>query len=97
MKNVEMKCADCCKEQYQDWHIENKGKKIVVGDYIKVACKDGKETEHMWFEVIEVISDIEFKGRLDNMPVMIGNLKYRDIIKIKFNQIEDLWEDENKN
>ncbi len=59
---------------------------------VKIALKvnDGKDLEHIWFEVLE-FKDNKFKGRLTQEPYGICNIKMGDEIWLSKEEITD-WE-----
>ncbi|MBR9705135.1 DUF2314 domain-containing protein [Candidatus Pacearchaeota archaeon] len=91
MNNVEYLCETHSNKRHENWTKNNKNKKIVVGDIVKVACKDEhtKYTEHMWFQITEIVTDNKFKGQLNNYPLKVSNIKFGDTVIIDFIDIED--------
>lgn len=77
----------------KDWQKQNKGLKINVGDFVKLAVTDSNGTEHLWFEVKEVSP---FTGRCDNVPIVIEEVRYNNIIPFKFEEIEDYVKKSNR-
>lgn len=92
--NIEYHCKECSEEKLKNWQKNNSNQKIKIGDFVKIACKDDGEVEHMWFKIVEIISKKKFKGKLNNMPLFVYNIKMGDIINIKFKEIEEYLENE---
>ena len=90
--NIEILCKECTDERKKQWQKENKNQIIKVGDLIKKEFKDKKLTEHMWVKISNIKGKI-FHGTLDNTPILLTNVKYKDEIKFKREDIEDLMEE----
>lgn len=60
---------------------------IKDGDYVKVGFEEeGKQTERMWVQVTS-IQDSVFAGILDNDPVQLDTVKYRDVVTFEAKHI----------
>jgi len=79
------KCSDKRRADFQK--IFNKDM-LKVGDYVKICFKQGKKREHMWVKIISI--DKKIFGLLDNEPVLVDNVKYQDIVRVKLSEVEDL-------
>lgn len=86
--NIRAVCKDCSEERHKQWQQENSDKKIKEGDFVKIAVTDNKKVEHMWFRITQIVTDKDFFGELDNEPVLVNNIQYKDEITIKFKDIE---------
>jgi len=64
---------------------------IKVGNFVKKAFEDKEEVEHLWVIVDEIYDD-GIKGYIDNEVILLKNIKYKDYVKIKFEEVED-WLD----
>jgi uncharacterized protein YegJ (DUF2314 family) len=75
--------AKPCQELLDDAKIV-----IQVGDYVKTKFTDHnrKANEHMWCLVTK-IEDKKHYGRLDNEPVLVGNVHYGQICEMKMKTI----------
>lgn len=78
------KCGERRKAEFQKTFNKDL---LKVNDYVKICFKQGKEREHMWVKIISVGKEIF--GVLDNEPIVITNVKYQDIVKVKCSEIED--------
>lgn len=54
ISNIIGVCKECGDDRKASWQKSNKGLKIGIGDYVKVAVTDKKGTEHLWFQIIAV-------------------------------------------
>jgi len=58
--------------------------------YIKAEFRENKSSprEHMWLRIIS-LEENHVVGSLANIPVFTPSLKYGDIIKVKYEDVED--------
>jgi uncharacterized protein YegJ (DUF2314 family) len=56
--------------------------------FAKAEFVDGDKAEHMWFSADSLIGN-KIAGLLDNQPVELKNVVYKDRVKIDLNDIED--------
>ena len=77
-------CKECGEDRRQKFQelMKNKEVNIVPGDFVKATFKEGEETEHMWVSV-EKIMGFEYIGTLDNIPVLVKNVKYGQAVTVK--------------
>ena len=54
INNIIGVCKECGDDRKASWQKSNKGLKINVGDFVKIAITDKKGTEHLWFQIIAV-------------------------------------------
>ena len=83
-------CADCSEERLKEFQKTFNKNKVKIGDFVKKAFKDNGEVEHLWVEVIEICKD-GFNGYVDNEVVLVQNVKYGDYVKVKFEEVEELF------
>lgn len=91
LKNVGLMHKQCGEKRKQQWQDNNPDANIQIGHHCKIAFTEGKEVEHMWVLVLAVDKDKrEYAGHLDNDPVVVTNIKYKDTVSFKYADIEDL-------
>ena len=58
---------------------------------IKIGIKtdNGKDREHMWFELIELLDDSKFKVKLISEPYNVSNMHEGDILEFSKESITD--------
>lgn len=78
---------DAGTKRVQDWQKANKDTKVNVGDWVKMAFVDGKETEWMWVKIDKVVDKDTFKGTVDNEPIAVNNIKIGDKVDVSRGQI----------
>lgn len=89
--NIEMVCKHCADERKMEFQMS--GKRVSIGDYVKVGIVDKEKVEHMWCKVKGVRGDGKLKiyiAEVANDPVAIKNVKLGDRIEFDYGQIEDL-------
>jgi hypothetical protein len=92
-----IKCS-CCVMGQADFQRENAGKVIKPGMLVKLGVTDGKNIEHMWFEVIGPIykdghvgtTTDKYTGRLDNDPFFVKGIKLNEEKEFEFKDVEQL-------
>ncbi len=52
---------------------------LKVGDHVKLSFHEDDQGEKMWVQIF-VIDENTFHGQLDNVPVLMKTIKYRDIV-----------------
>lgn len=82
---IHKECADERKNKFQETFDKNS---VEVGDYVKKCFTNGNEAEHMWVKVNKVEED-KIIGILDNEPVVMSNVKYKDLVEVEFGDIEE--------
>ncbi len=91
MLNVGIIHKECSEERLQKWQDENQETVVEPGDYVKIGFTDGKESEWMWVEITEAVSQDKFKGNLSNDPILfIDSLKYGDEFEFERKEISQL-------
>ena len=70
---------------------------LEVGDTVKLIFQFndigiGITAERMWVQLTHILPEGGFKGFLDNNPVLIKDLKYRDKVEFKSSNIIDILE-----
>jgi len=88
MGNLAVIHKDAGEARRKKFQEENKDLKIGVGDWVKMAFVDGKETEHMWVKIKKVKDKDNFEGVLDNDPIVVHNIKLGDKVTVKRSDIE---------
>lgn len=56
--------------------------------FAKAAFADGDKTEHLWFSADSLIGS-KIAGLLDNEPVALKNIRYKDRVSIDLKEVED--------
>ena len=90
LDNIGILHKDAGAERVNQWQKDNANTKIEEGDWIKKAFVDGTETEWMWVNVTKIISQDEFEGKIDNEPIVVGNVKLGDVVTVKRSEIAQL-------
>jgi hypothetical protein len=91
MSNVGIICKECFEERYKKFQSENVGRKLCIGEFVKIPIKQETETEHLWFEVIEIIGIDKYKGKCTNIPVILTIIQLDSIIEFEFIDIEQIY------
>jgi len=89
--NVGIICKECSDERYRNFQTKNVGRKLTIGEYVKVPIKQETETEHLWFEVVEVIGIDRYKGKCDSFPLLVTIIQMNSIIEFDFSDIEEIY------
>ncbi len=90
IKNIEIICNDCAKERKRDFQKKFNKKELRVGDLIKKKFFNQEHNEHMWVKVIKIKSNGLIVGRLNNKPLVLKELRFGDIVKVRLKEISDL-------
>lgn len=95
-------CKECSEQKHSNF-INNNG--IVELTYaienskevfIKAKFIDNEKIEHMWVEITKLIEEndsILIEGILDNEPILVTNVKYKDIVKVSFYDVSNFIAD----
>ena len=88
--NIRLICATCVDKAFP---LKGKFKKsdVKVGMFVKKTFRDGREAEHMWV-IVKKITAKGVKGTLDNNPISLTNVRYKDEVFVGFKDIEDVME-----
>ncbi len=79
--NIMLVCKECAEDIFP-----NKGRfDVQIGDFVKLEfITESLSSEYMWVEVIKADKENnKYEGRLDNDPVLVGNIKYNDKVKFR--------------
>ena len=87
--NIVLMCKDCSNERRNNFQNTFDKYSLEVGNMIKKDFIEGKESEHMWVQIVS-ITKTGIKGLLANEPFVIKNLKLGDKVIVKFTEIEDI-------
>lgn len=65
--------------------------KVLIGKFVKrcFTANDGRK-EHMWVKVTEVTADGVLRGKLDNDPVCVHDVKCGDTVTVRPEDIEEV-------
>lgn len=81
--------TECAEKRKTQWQKQNKKLVFQVGDYVKKKFTQGKRAEHMWVRITKVSkSQKTLHGVLDNVPVIVINIKCGDKVNVRRTQIE---------
>jgi uncharacterized protein YegJ (DUF2314 family) len=95
-----IKKIDVSKKSYHDAvqtaqeHIEDfiamfEGKELTLFScFIKVKFEDESNIEHMWLEPTSYANNI-FTATVENEPNNLKTIKYKDVVKVKKQDVED--------
>lgn len=86
--NIEHVCKDCGLENKGKW--ANSPDEFFAGKHVKIVFRDEHGGERMWLKVLKPLSNGKLLGRLDNEPVTVRSVKYRDQIVIQKGDIIDV-------
>jgi hypothetical protein len=89
--NVGIICKECSDERYKKFQSQNVGRKLNIGEFVKIPIKQETETEHLWFEVTEIIGIDKYKGKCSNLPMLITIIQENSIIEFEFKDIEQIY------
>ena len=92
-ENITTLCACCSEERHKHWQENNKNLRIKTGDEVKLKVEDKNGTEYMWFRILD-IKGKEISGQCGNEPCLVRCIKYGDILKFKFKDINDYHKEE---
>lgn len=87
MGNIEFKKESCWIADMAKFQKKYAKLKLKKDDYVKIKFTDLDEVEWMWLQIMEVLDDNQFIGRLDNVPISIENLKLNDLVHFRFDDI----------
>ena len=91
--NIIGMCACCSEKRHQEWQLLHKNLKVNTGDEVKIKVEDKNGTEYMWFRILD-IKGKEISGQCSNEPCLVKCIKYGDLIKFKFKDINDYHREE---
>lgn len=92
MSNVGKICKYHANERYRKFQANNKGRKLNIGDNVKIPITQESDTEHLWFEVTEIIGIDRYKGKCINFPLVVTIVELNSIIEFDFTDIEEIYE-----
>ena len=97
-ENVGMIHHDCAEARKLAFHSKHTIDSVDIGDWLKFPftgkTADGKTmTEHMWVKV-QAIAGTIIRGRLDNDPEYLVDVKDGDIVEREFSEAEALCGDD---
>ena len=58
---------------------------------LKAAFRDSASTEHLWLEVLALVGDSAFRGRIANDPGMLRHLTYGDTVLVHRLDVDDWY------
>ena len=84
--NIVLIHKECSDKRREDFQKNFDKYSLGVGSFVKKCFNDNGETEHMWVKITSLLGDAII-GILDNEPISVKNVKYRDSVKVKFDEI----------
>jgi hypothetical protein len=97
MKNNEMICLDYAAIRKQIFHDSHPGRTLCIGEMVKLAIRDEKIVEHLWFEVTRIERFDQYTGHCRTYPVSLTNMFYDQHIHFRFTDVEEILFDERNN
>lgn len=85
-------CKTHAEMRHQQWQKDNPDKKLVAGDFVKMAFTDNNEiptVEHMWVKIKGPYSKGKYIGSLDSHPAELKNWKYGQDVVFEYEEISD--------